>query len=170
MGIVNEDLVWTNPLRARWRWGMIGLFILAAFGVLAAMTTQALNTWIGIAFLLALAVLINLTHRIGTFLMIDGSELRFGAFPRPSDNLALQQIKTARVEDLPTHQRVARPWGSFIDPKSPKTSVIDANTSTRAVVLTTRDGRTIKIGVGDKGAQAEAFVQTLRSQRRGIRG
>ncbi|GAA1174689.1 hypothetical protein [Corynebacterium glaucum] len=167
---MNEHLVWTNPLAPKWRWGLIGLVVLAVLGVLAAMATQRLNTWIGIATMLGFAVLINLIHRIGTFLMVDADGLHFGMFPRPNDIIPLQHIKEVRVEELPAHHRVKRPFGSFADPDKTTVSVVDANSSTRAVVLKTRDGRTIKVGVGDNGPAAETFVKSLRKQRRGIRG
>lgn len=167
---MNEHLIWVNPLAPRWRFGLIAAMVAVVIAILAAMATQALNTWIGIALMLAVAVVINLIHRIGTFLMIDEQGLNFGGYPRPQDTVPLSQVKSVRVEELPAHQRIRKPWGSLVDPQHPNTTVVDANQSRRAVVLALRDGRTVKIGVGTNGPGAEDFVANLRRQRRGIRG
>ncbi len=166
---MNDHLVWANPLAPKWRIGLIALMVAVVLGILAAMATQHLNTWVGIALMLAVAVVINMIHRLGTFLMVDDDGLHYGAFPRPQDVVALRDVKRVGVEELPQAERIAGPFGSSL---SGQVSVVDANQSTRAVVMYLRDGRTVKIGVGNQVMKAEAFVETLKPMigRKGKRG
>lgn len=143
--------------------------VAVVIGILAAMATQTLNTWIGIALMLLVAVVINLIHRLGTFMMVDAEGLHFGAYPRPQDVVALRDIKRITVEELPAEERITRPWGSASEGG---VSVVDANQSTRAVVLKLRDGRTVKVGAGNQVMKAQEFVDTVRPMvgRKGKRG
>lgn len=156
---MNEHLVWANPLAPKWRFALIGVVVALVLGVLAAMATQALNTWLGVALMLIAAVVINMIHRLGTFMMVDSEGLHYGAFPRPQDVVALRDVKRIAVEELPANHRMTRPWGSAAHGD---VAVVDANQSTRAVVLKLRDGRTVKVGVGKKVMDAEAFVEAVR--------
>lgn len=156
---MNEHLVWANPLAPKWRFALIGAMVAAVLGVLAAMATQTLNTWVGIALMLVAAMVINMIHRLGTFMMVDNDGLHFGAFPRPQDVVALRDVKHFAVEELAEAERISRPWGSTMEGG---VSVVDANQSSKAVVLKLRDGRTVKVGVGAKVMDAEAFVETVK--------
>ena len=166
---VNEHLVWANPLAPKWRFALIGVMVAVVIGILAAMALQTLNTWIGIVLMLLVAVVIQLIHRLGTFMMVDSEGLHFGAFPRPQDVVDLRDVKRIAVEELPAGERIDRPWGST---NEGGVSVVDANRSTRTVVLKLRDGRTVKVGTGNQVMKAEAFVETVRPMigRKGKRG
>lgn len=166
---VNEHLVWANPLAPRWRTLLIVLMVAVVFGILAAMATQHLNTWIGIVLMLLIAIVINMIHRLGTFMMVDEGGLHFGAFPRPQDVVPLRDVKRIGVADLPSNERITSPWGSTMHGH---VSVVDANQSTRAIVLELRDGRTVKIGTGNQSMRAQEFVETLKPMigRKGKRG
>ena len=165
---MDKHLIWINPLSLPWRLGLLGALVLIAGGVIGLMATQGLPTVIGILLLLVVAVVTTVVHRIGTFLHVDGDVLRFGRYPRPQDEILLTRIKGASVEDLPADERVTKPWGTLALDAS--TTLVDVNRSTRAVVLSFHDGRTVKIGVGSHSPSAEDFVAGLREQNRSIHG
>ena len=149
---------------------LIGVLVAVVFGAIAAMVLQWISSWVGVVILLLITACIHVVHRVGTFLMIDDGNLRFGCFPRPQDAVPFGRIKSIRLEELPDDQRLTRPWGCLMDPKSSKVTVVDANQSAHAIVLALRDGRTVKVGVGDNVPGAEDFIDVVRKQHRGIRG
>lgn len=149
---------------------LIGVSVAVVVGAIVAMALQWISSWTGVVILLLIAACIHVVHRVGTFLMIDDGNLKFGCFPRPQDAVPLGRIKSVRIEKLPAHQRVTRPWGSLTDPNDEKVSVFDANQSTHAIALALKDGRTVKVGVGENMPGAEDFINVVRKKHRGIRG
>lgn len=161
---MNTPLQVHNYLHSSWRLGILTVLGIATFFLVVGYLNNVLSF---IPFAVLGIIVFSLTvivFKICTYVRIDKSSVHFGQVPLIKQQIPRKNIAYMALETIPSEQRIHREWGASGNPHKPAGFFMDVNSSTEAIIISTKDNRLYKIGVGAelRGA-AELVDRFMRS-------